>query len=37
MHGDGAIKDADDAEARFYAQVLHTFGETYLGKYTSHA
>jgi hypothetical protein len=37
MHGDGAIKDADDPEARFYAQVLHTFGETYLGKYTSHA
>lgn len=37
MHRDAAIRGAEDPEARFYAQVLHTFGRTFLGRYrTSH-
>jgi hypothetical protein len=32
MHRDGAI-GGEDLEAQFYAQVLHTFGGTYLGKH----
>ena len=30
LHRDGAIKGADDPEAAFYAQVIHTFGATRL-------
>jgi hypothetical protein len=31
LHRDGAFSGPDDPQARFYAQVIHTFGGTYMG------
>jgi hypothetical protein len=36
LHRDGAIKGTDDPEAGFYAQVIHIFGGTYLGRHGTH-
>jgi hypothetical protein len=32
LHKAGAIKDADDPEAAFYAHLIHAFGGTFIGK-----
>jgi hypothetical protein len=32
LHRDGAISGPDDSEARFWANLIHTFGATYNGK-----
>ena len=32
LHRDGAIAGADDSEAIFYANLLHSFGATYRGR-----
>ena len=31
LHRDGAIKGADDSDARLFAAIIHTFGATYNG------
>ena len=32
LHRDGAISGPDDPEARFFADLIHTFGSTYTGR-----